>query len=142
MGDKRDGGRARSREAGGVSRSREGFEMDFRRFGGKKPRVRRGRRAISMAVGCGSRRTQESCFQGGSSGGGFEREGEGVGVSVVDGGAGGEVGVLGSLQVPSPFGMLDSVVLLVKVSFFSSGPGTLRPLTLQASTGKTTVFRT
>ena len=38
--------------------------MDFRRLGGKKPRVRRERRPISTATGEGSIITQESCFQG------------------------------------------------------------------------------
>ncbi len=56
----------KSRDARGVPEERSEKVRDFRRARGKKPSVRRGMRAISMgSVECG-RRTQESCFHGGS----------------------------------------------------------------------------
>lgn len=56
--------RGRSKEEDGVAVSEK--VSDFRRAGGKKPRVRRGRRAISVGVVSLGRMTQESCFQGDS----------------------------------------------------------------------------
>lgn len=59
-------------ERRGMSREEEGglpmseYEFDFRRLRGKKPRVRRGRRAISTAETNPSICTHESCFHGGS----------------------------------------------------------------------------
>lgn len=40
--------------------------IDFRRAGGKKPSVRRGRRAISTGAGKVAISTQESCVHGAS----------------------------------------------------------------------------
>jgi hypothetical protein len=62
MVEKEERGRSREEEAVGVSEN----VRDFRRAGGKKPRVRRGRRATSVGVVELGRRTQDSCFQGGS----------------------------------------------------------------------------
>jgi len=50
-------GRGRSRDRDGVERGEK--ERDFRRLGGKKPRLRRERRAISMGWGKLGRVTQE-----------------------------------------------------------------------------------
>jgi len=54
--------RGRSREDDGVSEN----VRDFRRAGGKKPRVLRGSRAISVGMVSFGSNTHESCFQGGS----------------------------------------------------------------------------
>ena len=54
--------RGRSREDDGVSEN----VRDFRRAGGKKPRVLRGSRAISVGTVSFGSNTHESCFQGGS----------------------------------------------------------------------------
>lgn len=56
--------RGMSREAEGVVASENA--SDFRLAGGKKPRVLRGIRPISVGMVSFGRRTQESCFQGGS----------------------------------------------------------------------------
>jgi hypothetical protein len=54
--------RGRSKEDDGVSEN----VRDFRRAGGKKPRVLRGNRAISVGTVSFGSNTHESCFQGGS----------------------------------------------------------------------------
>jgi hypothetical protein len=66
-GDEVGGGteeRGRSREAVGVLRSEN--VSDFRRAGGKKPRLLRGRRAISVGSLSLGKMAQESCFHCGS----------------------------------------------------------------------------
>jgi len=68
-----------------------------------------------------------------------------VRLAAVDVGGGGEVAVLESAHAPSTLGPFDGVVFVVSPEnglLCASGPGTLRPLTPQASTGNTTVFRT
>lgn len=142
-------GRSREEEGGGVlppmSEWECEFDGDFRRLRGKKPRVRRGRRAISTAEANPSIVTQESCFHGGSeSAGGPVTEMEGEegtlekGVSCgcwfwVVKGHGGRwaVGV----------GMKSSSEASFKSSGVGAASGNFRPLTPQASTGSMTTFR-
>lgn len=60
--DSEERGRSREEDAVGVSEN----VRDFRRAGGKKPKVRLGRRATSVGFVSFPKTTQDSCFQGGS----------------------------------------------------------------------------
>lgn len=127
--------RGRSTDARGVDAASEKV-TDFRRAGGKKPRARRGMRAI--CVGCLSlgRRTQESCVQGCSEAA-LEETTELVSVLFC-------FGVAHPLGKPAASGFLSELLAYSPKSRSSSGrasgPCTGRPLTPQASTGSTIVF--
>jgi hypothetical protein len=119
--------------------------FDFLRALGKNPSVWRGRRAISVGWVSFGRRTQESCFQGGSisirdeaveEGGrcsgvvGFEDDGESL-CHPFTGDPLDIVGLSCMVNASSPSRSSSSIALF--------GFGTGRPLTPHASTGRTIV---
>ena len=130
-----------------VARSDKGF--DFRRVRAKKPRWWRGSRAISTGVEKSGRRTQESCFQGGSSA--FEKLTEDAGLcNSVDDGSWEDLedqsfGAVDENDVVELSCMLSaSVSSPSKSSSFpcaAFGAAHSLPLTPHASTGSTIVFR-
>ena len=137
------------REVSGMSMSvAEEEMMDFRRAGGKKPRVRRERRAISVGWELWGRRTQESCVQGGGSRDVDERRFDGGVVSLLRDEEARrrdevECQPLGSSEVAGASIREDDSVAETSWAMSSScGAGTGFPLTPQASTGITMVLRT
>jgi hypothetical protein len=123
---------------------------DFRRARGKKPRWRRGRRAISTGVEKPGRRTQESCFQGGTSAFDELNEDEGLCDSADDGSwedlLSRSFDVVDEKDVALSCMLSASISSPSKSSSFSScaalGAAHGLPLTPHASTGTTIVFRT
>ena len=128
--------RGRSTETRGVDVSE--YVKDFRRAGGKKPSPLRGIRPICVGRLSLGRRTQESCFHGVSTSA-CDDEAEFMSVSFA----------LWVLQpLGSPFVSSTGAFLLDSAPYSpsnrsssgrTSGPGTGRPLTPQASTGRMTV---
>lgn len=132
--------RGRSREDDGVSEN----VRDFRRAGGKKPRVLRGSRAISVGTVSFRSNTHESCFQGGSDSAWeelVEDGGRGKGVLWLVESCGCQpfeaigvcVGVLSLSEELSPWPPSK------RSSSFWLQSNTGRPFTPQASTGRTIV---